>query len=380
MNSLDPSSNAGITQNVAFPARWEQGSEFHLLDAYAPSEATISPWDGAPTFYGTGRDALSHLISTGMQSLGWKRIWVPAYFCQEVVGAIVQTRIEVVPYRTWLPDSTKTGTPIHVTDGDVVFIVNLFGMMDGFQQSVSPDAGVVTIEDHTHDPWSQWAFTSTADYCIASLRKVFPIPDGAVLWSPRHCRLPPQPNVTAQHHEAAHLKFKAMQLKSLYLAGAPVAKEEYRNLAVAGEQQLFGSGVSGIHPWSMEHMRRFPAGQWRWKRSENLNVMERELSGLDCLHVLPASKPGGGVPFAAVLLFEEAGCRDFVRSRLLLNDIYPLLLWPLEHRTIDGIGAEEIETSRRIMMIHCDMRYSTEDIRSVAGRIVELCHEYHRRK
>jgi hypothetical protein len=53
--------------------------------------------------------------------------------------------------------------------------------------------GVEVLEDHSHDPVSAWAEQSSADFCLASLRKTLPINDGGALWSPVGHRLPPAP-------------------------------------------------------------------------------------------------------------------------------------------------------------------------------------------
>ena len=40
---------------------------------------------------------------------------------------------------------------------------------------------IVLIEDHIHDPLSDWSQSSNADYAVASLRKTLPVPIGAML-------------------------------------------------------------------------------------------------------------------------------------------------------------------------------------------------------
>ena len=101
--------------------------------------------------------------------------------------------------------------------GDAIFWVNFFGL------GIKPPFGFVPdwveiIEDHTHDPWSVWAYESTANWCVASLRKTLPLGNGGVLWSPAGHPLPSASPVTPERHTAALEKFlAAMLLKKRYL-------------------------------------------------------------------------------------------------------------------------------------------------------------------
>ena len=171
------------------PDRWEQGSEFHLMD-YRSQYVPKNPWDNDCLFMGAGRDAICILLRHGIHQRGWLRFWIPGYLCPEIAQSIVSTGITVMVY---------DNNPFRVFDewdrltlqkGDAIFVVNYFGI------GVQPDLTninsnkVEIVEDHTHDPWSDWSWSSKADWCIASLRKTLPIPDGGVLWSPRSHTLP----------------------------------------------------------------------------------------------------------------------------------------------------------------------------------------------
>jgi len=72
--------------------RWEQGSEFHWPSALSPAAASIS-WPEAASFWGSGRDAFRALLLHGQQTRGWRRLWIPAYFCQEVAKVLQSTGV-----------------------------------------------------------------------------------------------------------------------------------------------------------------------------------------------------------------------------------------------------------------------------------------------
>src|SRR5690606_7795309 len=141
---------------------------------------TLGAWETADAqgrLYGSGRDALRALLRHGKTQLGWQRLLIPSYFCQDVAASFTrELPTEVYVDRPGLrPDERAIAT----REGDAVLNVNLFGFRTAQWAFKLP--GVAVIEDHTHDPWSAWAATSQADFAVASLRKTLPLPDGGVL-------------------------------------------------------------------------------------------------------------------------------------------------------------------------------------------------------
>ena len=72
----------------------EFGSDFHRCDHEFRGTSNNIENLGCTRFYACGRHAIEAIVKHG----GWKRIWVPAYFCYEVIGHIQNTGIEVVLY------------------------------------------------------------------------------------------------------------------------------------------------------------------------------------------------------------------------------------------------------------------------------------------
>ena len=348
-------------------APWEQGSEFHLMENIRKDEHFESPWNRNGLFFGTGRDAIKAILVFGMASMGWKRLWIPAYFCQKVVGAILETGINVRCYQSWYPGKRgENDFPYTVIRGDVVLIVNHFGLNSEIKFGFDRSNASAIIEDHTHDPWSSWAYKSKADYCIASLRKTLPVPDGGVLWSPTNQELPVLPPITEEHRYAAGNKLEAMRLKDLFLKGIIIDKSEYRTLSTSGEANLCGRNVSAISEWTAQKLGEFPVFEWRKARKRNHQALLEALLTLLRVQVIRSSIESDIVPFSFILLFKSAECREFVRLRLIRASIFPAIFWSLEEPAIQGIPEEYVEASKRMLSLHCDMRYSTHDMHRVA--------------
>jgi len=259
--------------------RWEHGSEFHWISDW-PTTTLSMPWDGKHLLFGFGRHAFQSLLIFGSATRNWRRLWVPSYFCQEVVASFLSTNLELTLYPDCPGDARPNLDEIKFRPGDVLLLVNFFGLRSKPIKNETYHSDIEVIENHTHDPWSEWARTSNADWCLASLRKTLPLPDGAVLWSPAGHPLPPMAPPTPNHDNAALEKFAAMVLKDLYLNGHPIEKDIFRKLWVSGEQKIATGGVSGMTEWTSSLLRAFPITLWRDLRQRNHQAISARLANL----------------------------------------------------------------------------------------------------
>lgn len=344
--------------------RWETGSEYHLVD-FPKNVASKHPWEAYEHhLYGSGRDAIVSLLLHGAEHCGWTSLHVPDYFCQEVIRAMATCGLQLRLY----PDSPRSSLieAESAAPGQVWFVVNYFGLRGVEATAGLQRRGAILIEDHTHAPWSAWAFGSHAQYCVASLRKSIPVPDGGVLWSPEGRRLPLAPVQTEQHREAADRKFAAMAMKRAYLEGEPVEKESFRAIQLSAEAAFDGNRVpSAISDASKDILNCVPISEWEQTRGANFECIAAGLAELPGVSVLSAHVRDSS-PFSAFLIFDTHALREAVRSSLVAARIYPAVLWSLQdqHRgTKDALSLSE-----RSLSLHCDGRYSLSDI----GRIVHV--------
>jgi hypothetical protein len=317
------------------------------------------------TLWGSGRDAMRALLAWGRERRGWRRVHCPSFYCQDVVRALASELDLVIYPETPLQPASTLPSP---GPGEVLLVVNVYGLRR------RPDRvpGGVVIEDHTHDPWSDWAFSSRADYAVASLRKTLPVPDGGALWSPRALELPEERPATASHAGACLARLSAMVLKAHYLQGDGVAKETYRALAVGGERVIgTGCAVSGVSDLTRARLPSLPTTSWRQARIANRAVLRTALGAPAGVTVLDS-------PFAMTLIFEgrrAAERRDRMRAALAAERVYTAVLWPLAPAAVAGIPAAHVDLADRVLTVHCDFRYATEDMLRVADRIRLLCRE-----
>lgn len=352
--------------------RWEYGSIFH----WPPRNKTGQPADPHASlhgsFYGSGRDAMRVLMAHGMANRGWKRLWMPSYFCQAVTQALVSTGIQVRLYPHGPDDASLGFDRIETAPGDVVLRMNYFGMRSALPGDGLDRSQVEIIDDHSHDPWAQCARESDADWCVASLRKTLPIPDGGVLWSPREHELPPVPAVSGERRAASFEKMTAMVLKGMYLDGQPIDRELYRRLAASGEEQMGSGEPSAMPEWTADALGCFPVEAWREQRRANYRVVEQTLAHRTWLRLIIPDDDRVCCPFSGILVLESEEMRDRLQQEMAARKMFLPVLWPMDHLALPGVPEEQLQFSKCMLCVPCDMRYEEDAVGHVARMIREI--------
>ncbi len=349
-----------MTHTASIP--WEQGSAYPWMpNAAAPGPSALPP---AAVCYDSGRSALSALLHLGQTHTGWKRIWVPTYYCPDVVAHMQRTGIQVESYVD-SPFHTAPEQPNTVRKGDVILIVNQFGMRAPAIYAGFYALDLPIIEDHTHDPWSDWAKQGTSTYSIASYRKTLPIPDGAAVWSPADAPLPHPPETEST---GAALQLQGMLLKTAYLADGTPKKSAYLDLFRRAEMVFDTGPICTASPVARHLLNTFTWKAWRNTRHTNHAwLATRMIENPGWLTLQPPVQVG--VPFAFIGTVPSRAIRDQVRQHLIEQSIYPAILWDLDLKTHSFTNAEAVHHAGRMLSIHCDGRYTEIDLARVGDAL-----------
>ena len=344
-----------------FPVPWEVGGFFGVWDL--SHEETV-PWPQPNTFFALARYVVPGLLRVNS---GIRRVWIPNYFCPDVIR-YWSTLIETVPYDDdprWPEPNWKSLQP---DKHDLVVAVNYFGIRtkEPWEHWRSRH-DCILLEDHSHDPVSSWALTSTADYAFSSLRKSMPISDGAICWSPLGLRLP-RPTRTA-NSVGIGLKFAAMAAKSDFLEGKASAefKSRYREWYAQGDKCLEGGPESAISDPALDCVRSgFPI-TWRHARERNVrSLLNSIMETQEVAEPLFTQWPAKNVPFAVVLVFTSEKERDRCRSYLEANNVFCPVHWSFVRA-----DPRVSDLSARILSIPADHRYGDADMASVADLLAQ---------
>lgn len=333
----------------------EFGSDFHFIPSTGGNGKTVYDFFPSANYYADGRQAIIHLY----KSQGWRRLWMPEYYCYDVIDSLKSEGLEIFFYADF-PGYTgdgKTLDALHKNGSfrpsDAILRVNYFGTRRYRSPEKLPVAAVV--EDHTHDLIGEWALSSQADWCVASLRKTLPIPEGGILWSPVGLRLPKMPDVLKENEHVASDRWKAMRLKTRYLNGEAVEKSSFRAGFVNTEMFFDTAKVCSLDKTSKKYLREFDIESWYRKKRENWELL-RSLKKDGVKLLIPDNF--ACYPFSLILIFDDINERDRVKNELIVNQIYPAVLWNVP-TSKDG---DILKFSRGMLSIHCDGRYSRDDI------------------
>lgn len=338
----------------------EFGSDFHCIDAYQSQRAHLTDVYPGASYYADGRQCLVTLV---LQN-GWGRIWMPEYFCYEVIESLRQmTGIEIAYYQDF-PTNNAQGivATLPYRDGDVLLRTNYLGIRDFRCEA---DIPVPVIEDHTHDLMGHWSLYSKADWCIASLRKTLPIPMGGVLWSPKGHDYPTVVRNSQDAEKIASRRWKAMELKAAYLRGEDVKKEDFRKILIDTEDWFDHAEPSMMDERTMDFIRNLDINAWYNAKRRNWQYLCQMVKTK--AQVLKPEDESCNM-FSFTILAADRDQRDKWRLGLIENNVYPAILWQVPDTAHKVVGA----VSNRLLSIHCDGRYSVEDMENMAKLINQV--------
>lgn len=331
----------------------EFGSDFHYVSSY--NDGIIFSTKQF-RLYANGRQALLALLL----SHKWKRIWIPVYYCYDIIAAIKKSEIEIIYYddAPWRDDE-KIVSNLFFQGGDVLLRVNYFGIRSYRNAKI---INIPVIEDHTNDLLSNWANNSNANYCFASLRKTLPVPEGGVLWSPLNEKLPKQICSTLHNDNLVNKRLVAMLLKREYLEDKIIDKSLFRNLYTETEgafDSLAISGMSDVNRILLQNQNvscLYEMKKKNWLQLKSL--LDNKISILNVEDIVSST------PFSLVLVFDNEDKRLNIRNKLIEKKVYAAILWPIPNLAI--------QFEKHLLSVHCDARYSTVDIIKLAKIINQV--------
>ncbi|RXQ97440.1 hypothetical protein EO244_00700 [Ancylomarina salipaludis] len=331
----------------------EIGSNFHTY-TFSKETDFITCHENA-YYYGCGRCAVNALIKYHLKKKLWKRLFVPEYYCYEVIDSIKSTGIEIVLYPDYpLANDNALIEDIKFREGDVLLRMNYFGLRN-FRDNSTIDA--IVIEDHSHDLFSDWAYKSNADWCVASLRKTIPIPDGGILWSTKNdISCIEEPISNSDHAKLSEDRCLAMNMKKMYLDSVGnVDKKGFMEIFRRTEMKLGSCKCPALSSVSKEIIKNIPISIVK-KKYDNYSRLAKILSLEKCT-ILKGENHAS--PFSLVLLFNSMDDRNAIREALIKNKIYSAVLWEIKS---EKANHDIISFSQRMLSLPIDFRYSESDI------------------
>lgn len=376
----------------------ELGSEFHIdLTDLCVKENTIytllKPYH---TFYcNYGRMALSLLYQYLHKEAGKKsdeitqKILLPSYICDSVVNPFPKEAITFYELQeNFVIDEAAFSSLLESGEYDdgIFYLNHYFGVIQPIDmlerlRKLCSRHGLTIIEDTTHS-----IFTRTrtiGDYCIASLRKWMPIPEGAVIYSIRE--LPKEWGIL--EHAKPSAKIDAMVLKKFFLGqntpykelmGAEEINEVYRQIFVTEEEKIEIEKVEQEKVYAISELSAFllkcqDISRIKAARKENYLFLQEKLTGHGIFFYGQENDPSNSVdkdtiPYAALLRLKKHNRDDF-RKYLMEHKVYCAVHWP--------VGTEEqyrhvhvSQWAQELISLPIDQRYGREEMQYLADTII----------
>jgi hypothetical protein len=344
----------------------EFGSDFHSCNQEFILDKNQKNFfeDKSFSFFLSGRSALYALLQQGIKNDGWKKVYIPSYYCQDVIENLSDLNIQVVVFQS-NPNNLMLNYDFFEDEETSVFInVNYFGVRDFNTQLFKK---IVVIDDLTHN--INAIKISNANYVFGSLRKQLPIPLGGFLYSSHKLQLPKgKESIIAD--QAAENKTLGMFLKNEYLQNRFSNKDLYRSYYSKAEEQLTKLYRDYKLPVLAENiLERLNVQEILKKKESNIKLALKYLKDyLNYTFSIDESSLG------LLLFFDSNIQRDFVRNKLIKSNVYPAILWPNQKINND------ISYQNRFLFLHIDYRYSKEDIIYITTALKKSIQECQKQK
>lgn len=299
-------------------------------------------------FFETGIDALASIINEIPSTKANYTLWTPANFCYESLARLktkIKSPIEFQPYK----DSSDLLISRDKTHLFLFFHLNTFDKQSSvkIKKLKQQYPHLIVIEDFVQAPLDMAHFTG--DYAFNSLRK-FSSLELSVAYT--H-----QVSSTLTQSPYYSLKKQAAKLKSQFYQNPSVAIEDkYLALNKQAESLLLSPEIYLADSEEVKRLNNF----------DFLKVKQIREKNYACLHESLASNPGLHILSGQYMYFMmQTPDRDFLRKKLIENDIFPVIHWLDSNST----------ASKTSLSLHIDQRYTEQDMERVAGLIRDFLSE-----
>jgi len=351
--------------------------EFPIFDCDDPKKTVLHYLENSAgrnnyIFVQDGRQAIK-MVLMQIKNIRCRSCYLPAYLCHSIIQPFRELGLNISFYGHKHPLKPSFEEDVHES---VVLIIDHFGTEFVSAKKIRGllKQGNSVILDITHSilDCTRMELCHENLYYIASLRKIFPIPDGAVIFlSHNHsideldCSLSCMPMIDA------------MVLKNFYLNGLEHA--EPTNTHYKYDKKLFLSLYSRHEETKNTQfikIRKMPLISLMILSKLNLDaLLEKRNQNFLTIYENAADKriflffhQDIKSPFMIPLCFRDVNERDSFKKVFIKNNIYPPIHWQIEG-FVPGSFRYEHELSRRILSIPIDQRYSSEDMLKIINII-----------
>ena len=226
------------------------------------------------------------------------------------------------------------------------------------------NSNITIIEDITQSCLSDHGLTiAYGDYIIASLRKWFPIPDGAILISRQGTALVDL-ELESGVNDYSFYYFIAQIMKQHYLYGQKFNKNVFLQFTRKATDALFSDyTIRDMTDLSKGLLNSQNIKEIIVSRRRNYNRLYQKINNpnIEKLFYLQSND----VPIGFPVICKN---RDLLKQYLINNDIYCNVHWEIKNQ-IQLKDLQCAKLSKNILTIPCDQRYSVNEMDYMIDKI-----------
>lgn len=299
-----------------------------------------------------------------------KKILFPSYACNSMFQFLKKENLVFYNVDSDFNIDIKDIENKLTEDIEILIFINYFGKLQdkkilSYLSSLKMK-GIVIIEDTTHSFFTN--ICTVGDYCIASLRKWFCIPNGGILYSKREfLKLEVTKNIIFSAKRE-----KAFLLKENYSLRGNISKKIFLDLFNETEEILDkNKKINDISNISFKVLKEVDIKNLIKKRKENYKYLSKKLKSISKIKICKVNTKKE-VPLFLVIRLDKKERNSF-RKYLTKNRIYCPIHWPLINELNEKFEVKNF--IENIISIPIDQRYSNKDMKYIYKKILKYFKE-----
>lgn len=311
--------------------------------------------------YSSGRAALYNILIYLIEEGVRNHIYLPDYICDSVYNTCQKAGFQFSFYSVNDDLTTNINRIKTLNNGDVILFVNYFGIVDNQQviaQLKRKIPNIIVILDNVQAAYKMKGDTE-ADFSFASLRKSFPLPDGAVVATER--------KGLRQYDQRAKFpeyKIAASILKN-YRKHGYYNDDIYLELYRKGEDLVTNDIGKAPSKFTIENWPKIDINRMAYLRKKNTKVILEGLTDLGISPICQVHKDD--IPLFLPIAIKN---RNKLRKAMFAENIFLPVHWPIADEMREKMPHGSYFADQELSII-VDPRYTKDDM----NRILQVLRE-----
>ena len=325
----------------------------------------------------SGRDSIYYILSL-IQRINFNRILLPSYLCSDILKPLKELGFVYKYYRVkgdLKIDKLDLENKLRQRVG-ALFLIHYFGFPQQDLQEIKDicqNKEVLLIEDCAQSFLSKIngkPLGSRANFFFNSFRKILPVADGSFLGINEDVE-PVGVVESKLHQEYIEKRKKAMEMKKEYLQNPEQVDRYYFKQSFVEASLLLDKykKPAPMSDFSKKLIQKFDYQKIISQRRANFLYLVKRLEKLEKAKPLFRELKEEVCPLGFPIVCEE---RDFLKQKLIENNIYPPTHWNLPQEINKEEFRESWQLSKNILTLPLDQRYKEEDMERIANVLEEL--------